>query len=120
MNNHSLLIYCTHGTYGRDDDSYGAMLQANHALARGLKVTLILVEDGVLMSKNNQVSSKIGLPNNLNEIHDFIELGGTLHVIQESLEQRGLTPDEIVQEAIITPFTDITQLIQEHDFSLTF
>ena len=46
-----LLIYATHGTYGRDDDAYGAMLAANAALAKGLDVILVLVEDGVAMAK---------------------------------------------------------------------
>jgi predicted peroxiredoxin len=120
MKTNSVLIYCTHGTYGRDDDVYGAILQANHALARGMNVTFVLVEDGVLMSKKGQNPAKIGLPNTLDELHDFIELGGTLLVIKESLEERGITNEEIVEGAEITPFLDVVDLIEQNKISLTF
>jgi len=120
MKNHSVLIYCTHGTYGRNDDTYGALLQANHTLAHGMNVTLLLVEDGVLVSKKGQNPTKIGLPNNLNELKDFIELGGKLLVVKESLEQRGLQKEELIDEAEIISFNDVIPLIEHHDLSLTF
>ena len=120
MKTRTLLIYCTHGTYGRDDDAYGALLQANHAVARGMDVALVLVEDGVLMSKTGQDPSKIGLPNNLDEIHDFIELGGKLVIIKESLEERGIQKNEIVTGAEIIPFLDLTDHIEQFELSLTF
>lgn len=120
MKSRSLLIYCTHGTYGRDDDAYGALLQANHAVARGMDVALVLVDDGVLLSKKAQNPSKIGLPNNLDEINDFIELGGKLIVSKESLEERGVNEIEIVKDAIITPFLDIVELIEKSDITVTF
>ena len=120
MKTNSLLIYCTHGTYGRDDDAYGALLQANHAVARGMNVTLVLVEDGVLLSKKKQNPSKIGLPNNLDEIKDFIELGGKLIVIKESLGERGVKDSEIIDGAEITPFFEIVDLIEKNEISLTF
>jgi predicted peroxiredoxin len=116
----SLLIYCTHGTYGRDDDAYGALLQANHSVARGMNVVLVLVEDGVLLSKKGQNPSKLGLPNNFDEINDFIELGGKIVVIKESLEQRGVNKDEIVDGAEIIPFLDIIDLIEQYEITLTF
>jgi predicted peroxiredoxin len=120
MKTNSVLIYCTHGTYGRDDDVYGSILQANHALARGMNVTFVLVEDGVLMSKKGQNPAKVGSPSNLDELHDFIELGGTLIVIKESLEERGITNEEIVEGAEITPFLDVVDLIEQNKISLTF
>jgi predicted peroxiredoxin len=120
MKTSSLLIYCTHGTYGRDDDAYGALLQANHAVARGMNVTLVLVEDGVLLSKKGQNPSKIGLPNNLDEIKDFIELGGKLVVIKESIEERGVKVNELIEGTEITPFLDIVDLVEQNEISLTF
>ena len=120
MKTSSLLIYCTHGTYGRDDDAYGALLQANHAVARGMNIALVLVGDGVLLCKRGQDPSKIGFPNNLDEIKDFIELGGRLIVIKESLEERGIHNDEIIEGAEITPFLDIVDLIEKNEITLTF
>jgi predicted peroxiredoxin len=120
MKTSKLLIYCTHGTYGRDDDVYGALLQANHAVARGMNVTLVLVEDGVLLCKTGQNPSKIGLPNNLDEIKDFIELGGRLIVVKESLEERGVKENELIEGAEITPFLNLVDLIEQNEISLTF
>ena len=54
MGLNSVLIYATHGTYGRDDDAYGTMLAANAALAKGMDVTLVLVDDGVAMATKGQ------------------------------------------------------------------
>lgn len=116
----SLLIYCTHGTYGRDDDAYGAILQANTALARGMNVSFVLVDDGVLMAKKGQNPDKIGLPNNLKEIADFIDLGGRLIVIKESLKERGVAESELVDGVELMKFTHLNNLIEQHQISLTF
>ena len=73
-----------------------------------------------MLSKKNQNPSKIGLPNNLDEIKDFIELGGKLIVIKESLEERGVKDSEIIDGAEIIPFLDIVDLIEKNEISLTF
>ena len=116
----SLLIYTTHGTYGRDDDAYGALLAANNALAKGLRVSLVLVEDGVCMAKAGQDPSRIGLPNNLGDLQDFIDLEGDLLVVTESLEERGIRGEELIPEARIITLKDLPGLILTHDISLTF
>ena len=120
MKSKKVLVYCTHGTYGRDDDAYGALLQANHAVARGMDVALVLVEDGVAIGKKGQNPSKIGLPNNLDEISDFIELGGRILMVKESLEDRGILPSELVEGVNIIPYSDLLKIIEENDISLTF
>ena len=116
----SLLINCTHGTYGRDDDAFGALLAANAALAKGMNVTLVLVEDGVSLVKKGQNPAKIGLPNNLAEITDFKELGGRLIAISESLEERGMLKDELVQGVEVVSVKDMISIIEKHSLSLTF
>lgn len=120
MKTRSVLVYCTHGTYGRDDDTYGAVLQANHAVARGMTVTMVLIEDGVMMGMKKQNPGKIGLPNNVNELQDFLDLGGRLVIINESLKQRGILPEEIIDGAEIIPFLNLINIISQHDISLTF
>ena len=116
----SLLLYTTHGTYGRDDDGYGACLAANSILAKGLNVTLLLIEDGVALAKSGQNPNNIGLPNNSNEIRDFLDLGGRLIVIKESLEERGIKKDELVEDIEILTLNDVDFLIEDHDLILTF
>lgn len=120
MKSGKLLIYTTHGTYGRDDDAYGAILASNTALAKGMHVSLVLTDDGVCMGKKNQNTAKIGLPNNLEDLQDFVDLDGNLYIIKESLEERGIGEDELVEHARVIPMSDMVALVNEHDISLTF
>ena len=120
MKSGKLLVYNTHGTYGREDDAYGALLASNSALAKGMEVSMILSDDGVCMAKKNQDPGTIGLPNNLDDLQDFAELDGALYVIREHLEERGIKQSELVEEARIIPIADVVGLMQEHDISLTF
>ena len=116
----SILVQCGHGTYGRDDDAYGALLAANAALAKGLDVTLVLIDDGVLMAKLGQDPSGVGLPNNLDGINDLLELGGRLVVVGESLRERGLGKEDIVEGAQVLTLAQLVPLIEEHSVTLTF
>ena len=120
MKSQKLLIYNSHGTYGRDDDAYGALLASNGALAMGMEISLVLVDDGVCMAKANQNTGKIGLPNNLEDIQDLIDLEGALYVVNESLEERGIGKEELIDGAQVITLTDIPGLIEQHDISLTF
>ena len=113
-----ILILVTHGTYGRDDEAYGALLAANSILAKGMEATIALLDDGVYMAKTGQQPQR--MPNNLTELQDFIDLGGTLLCIKESLETRGLSQEELVPDATIIPLTGLLSVIETHPLSLTF
>ena len=119
MTNTSLLIYVTHGTYGRDDDGFGALMAANSALAKGIDTTIVLMDDGVAMAKSGQDTSRIGLPNNLDDLQDFLELDGRLIAVKECLEERGISLDELVENVEIIEFRDIGQIIEDHNVSIT-
>lgn len=119
MTANSLLIYATRGTYGRDDDAFGAMMAANAALAKGLDVTLLLVEDGVAMVKKGQSPAGIGMPNNLTELDDFRDLGGRIVAVKESLEERGISNDEIIDDVDILSFHELVSVIEGNSISLT-
>ena len=120
MRSGSLVVFCMHGTYGRDDDLYGALLVTNAALAKGMKVNIILIEDGVYVCKKNQNTNKIGYPNNLDELRDFVELGGELIVDKLSLQKRGLSKDEILEDSKIVEIKTIEKIVRENAISLTF
>jgi len=116
----TVLIYCVHGTYGRDDDGYGAMLMTNAALAKGMDVTLVLADDGVAMAVAAQDTSKIGLPNNLEEVQNTFDLGGRMLVVRESLAERGIGENELVEEAEVISASKVAALMIENDVTLTF
>ena len=119
MTSNSLMIYATHGTYGRNDDTYGAMMLANAALAKGMNVTLVLVEDGVAMVKKHQNPAGIGMPNTLTELDDFKDLGGKIVAIKESLDERGISIKEIIEDVDIISFNEIVTIIEDNSISLT-
>ena len=120
MKSDTILIICTHGTYGRHDDLYGALLTANAALAKGLMVTIFLVEEGVFVCNKNQNPSKIGLTNNIDELNDFLELGGRLIIDKTSIEERGIKKDDMIDGAEIIQIKNIDDAIKNHTVSLTF
>jgi sulfur relay protein TusB/DsrH len=114
------LIAVAHGTYGHNDDSYGALLVANGILARGWDATMLLREDGVYMALKGQDPNDIGLDNNLKHISDLVELGGRIVALRSSLEARGIEEDELVDAVEIIDREALLDVIDDHDFCLTF
>jgi hypothetical protein len=72
------------------------------------------------MCKKNQDTTKIGLPNNLHELQDFIDLGGTIIIDHTSLEERGIRSEELLDPHTILPLSQIPKIIESHNISLTF
>jgi tRNA 2-thiouridine synthesizing protein D len=120
MDAKKLLVYVSFGTYGRDDDAFGALLAANSALAKGMEVAIVLVENGVCMAKKGQVPGPIGFPNNLDELNDFVDLDGKLVVSKEALEQRGISETELLDSAQIVKEDKLSEIINKYDLTLTF
>jgi sulfur relay (sulfurtransferase) DsrF/TusC family protein len=114
------MFLITRGTYGRFDDAYGAILVANAALAKQQAATFMLIGNGIYLAMKDQEPSDIFLPNNLPEISDFIELGGRILVHQGSIEKRGVSRDELLEDIEIIEDNRIVTEIEKHKVSLTF
>lgn len=115
-----VLIAVAHGTYGHHDDCYGAVQLANGILAKGGEVTMFLRADGIYMAMKAQDPKDIGLPNNLDELADFVELGGVLKLDGESAEERGLNREDMIVDVEFIARDEVLDIITEHDFCLTF
>jgi len=116
----NILIALMHGTYGHHDDCYGAIQLANAIVAKGGDVTLFLRSDGVYFAMKGQDPKDLGLPNNLKEISDFLELGGKIKVDSDALASRGLEPEDLVDGLEIMECSKAIELIEQHEFCLTF
>ena len=116
----NVMISVMHGTYGHQDDGYGALQLANAILAKGGNVTIYLRSDGVYMGIKGQDPKGLGLPNNLDELDDFIELGGVIKADRTALGERGLLPDDLVENIELIGRDKILAMLSEHDFCLTF
>ena len=115
-----ILFYVPFGTYGRDDDAFGAILAANAALAKGMEVAMVLVENGVCMAKTGQVPAPIGFPNNLDELTDFVDLDGRLLVSKDALGKRGIFHEELMEGSKVITNIELAEIIKEYPLTLTF
>ncbi len=115
-----VMISIMHGTYGHQDDGYGALQLANAILAKGGEASLFLRSDGVYLAMKGQDPKGLGLPNNLDELADFIELGGEIKADRAALQERGLLPDDLIEDVEFIERNQILDLLAEHDFCLTF
>src|SRR3990172_1190653 len=89
-NSWSTLILLKRGTYGHWDDAFSAIQVGNAVLAVEESATMLLMDDGVYFAVRGQDPSGIGLTNNTSFIEDFLELGGRMLALRDSLEKRGL------------------------------
>ncbi len=116
----SVLIFLTQGTYGHNDDAIGAILVGNGLLGVKHKTTLLLLDDGVYFVVKNQDPSDIELANNLNDITDFLELGGRIAVLENSMKKRHLSDKELIDGIEVIQTSQIISEIEKHDISMTF
>ena len=116
----SVLIFLTQGTYGHMDDATGAILVANGLLGMKHETTLLLLDDGAYFVVKNQDPNDIELPNNLNDINDFLELGGRILVLEGSLKKRRLSKEELIDGIEVIHSSQFISEIENHDVSMTF
>jgi sulfur relay protein TusB/DsrH len=114
------LISLSHGTYGHDDDAYGAMLVINAILAMGSQASLFLRDDGVYMALKGQDPNEIGQENNLKQLADLVDLGGKVFVFGPSLEARGIERSELIDDITIIERTDLIKILGEHELFINF
>ena len=119
-NSRATLIVLTRGTYGHHDDAFSAVQVGNALLAEEERATLLLVEDGVYLAVKAQNPSALGLPNNLNYVEDFLELGGRIVAVESALRKRGLTAESLVEGVEVAPYSRLVKEMESHAVSVTF
>ncbi len=114
------LLILSHGTYGHDDDAYGALLVINAVLAKGQEASLLLKDDGAYLALKGQDPNEIGLENNLKQISDLIDLGGKVYALRQSLEERDLERSELIDDITVIGQEDLIEVLDQHDLYMTF
>lgn len=115
-----VLITVIHGTYGHQDDSYGALLLGSGILAKGGSTTLYLKADGVFLVVAGQNPNALGFPNNLDELGDFLDLGGVVKVDRTSMDERGLRSEDLIDNVEVVEREGELELISEHHLNVIF
>ena len=116
----SVLVFITFGTYGHADDLFSAVHVANGVLAKEANSTIILLDDGVYCAVNGHDPTAIGLPPVTKLLSDFIELGGRLLAVNDSLEKRGISKEDLIEGVEIIENSQIVDEIKKHDVTVTF
>ncbi|MFQ5827421.1 MAG: DsrE family protein [Dehalococcoidia bacterium] len=114
------LILLTRGTYGHHDDGFSAIQVGNALLAEEEGATMLLLDDGVYFAARDQNPTALGLPNNINYIEDFLDLGGHILALDGSLSKRGLSQEDLVEGVEIITSSRMVKEIENHRASVTF
>ena len=116
----SILLRLMRGTYGRYDDPYNAINLANGLVALGKKTTIYLEAEGVYLALKNQSPNDIGLASLLDGLSDFIELGGEFLAEEESLKERGLSPENLMDYTKPISKAKFLELVNQHEHCIQF
>lgn len=86
----------------------------------GIDAKIVLIEDGVFAVLKGQDPSDLNMhPYDQAMVKAFSDedAGAELFVVKESLEERGISPDDIVLGKVIT-MADLAQMIEDKDTGL--
>ena len=122
-----ILIVIRHGPYG-GFQAAEALRHTNGAISLGFRPIVVLVDDGVYLAKADQnpgQSQWLALSETLEEIiaRGLYEKKDTLaefYVEQESLLQRGLNPDDLVESLDLINHEKVSELMAGNRLQLIF
>ncbi len=107
-------IVIRHPAYGRED-AYAGIRMAGVGNMYGLPTDLVLCDDGVWNAVRDQWSETIGMPSNEEHLIHAIESGARVLVDVGSLEERGLTVEDLVHGIEVGTCEEIGEFILSHD-----
>ncbi len=84
-------------------------------------VSVVFIDDGVYEIKKGQETADIGMKN-FSPTYRALEMYDVekLYVSKESLDERGLTEDDLVVDVEVMPDSQIADLMDEQDVIFTF
>lgn len=95
--NNSTLFILTKGTSGRFDTVFSCFQLGLALVARGVECGVLLVDDGVYVVCGDKEASSKQPASSSRDLKDFVDLGGGLWALKESLRERSLAVNEIVK-----------------------
>ena len=107
-------IILRHPSYGRED-AYAGIRLAGVGMGYGLPSSLVLCEDGVWNAVRDQWSEAIEMPSNEEHLMNAIDAGAKVYVDSRSLEERGLTTDDLVPGVQVLPCDEVAEFVLSHD-----
>lgn len=108
------VIIVRHTAYGRED-AYAAIRMAGVGMGYGLPSSLVLCDDGVWNAVRDQWAEAIEMPSNEEHLLNAIEAGARVYVDASSLEERDISPDDLVDGVSVAGCEELVQVILSHD-----
>ncbi len=125
--NKDILIVVRHGPYGGFQAAEG-LRHANGAISLGFRPIVVLVDDGVYLAKEGQESGQsqwMTLSETFDEViarglYEKKDNPAEFYAEQESLLQRGLNPDDLVEGLEIIHHGKVSELMADNRLQLIF
>ena len=122
-----ILIIVRHGPYGGFQAAEG-LRHANGAMSLGFRPIVVLVDDGVYLARAGQnpgQSQWLALGETLGEIiarglYEKKDAPAEFYVENESLLNRGLTPEELVEDLENIDHQKVSELMAANSLQLIF
>jgi sulfur relay (sulfurtransferase) DsrF/TusC family protein len=107
-------VIIRHPSYGRED-AFAAIRMAIIGQNSDLPTSLVLCEDGIWNAVQDQWSEAIEMPSNEDQLMDALQVGVKVIVDSDSLEERGLTPDDLIEGVTVVPCQEMAEVVLSHD-----
>ncbi len=122
-----ILIVVRHGPYGGFQAAEG-LRHANGAITLGFRPIFVLVDDGVYLGKEGQNPGEnewLPLDGTLEEViarglYEIKDKPAEFYVEKESLEKRGLEPEELVEGLELIDHQKVSELMAKYGLQLIF
>ena len=110
-----VVVTISHPPFGHEY-TFAGLYTATASLSKGYEVIVILHGDGVYTGRAGQVEplEQINLPATENQVEDIIELDGRVVIDEHSLEERGISKDELIEGIEILETSEIHDIILDH------
>ncbi len=114
-----LAVILTKPPYG-DIQAAEAVRHAMGALSEDIEVTLVLVDDGVFLTKKGQDVGNSGYTDLAEAVTDLMDMGCDVLVEKVSLREVGLDTDDILDNIKVVNGYEISETVKEADKTMIF
>ncbi len=113
------LVLVTRPPYGLEEAFAGLRLALAMSV-NGMKVSVLMMEDGVYNALATQKADAVKMPSNMDATKDLFEFEASVYVVKEDLDARGIPESKLFEGLKIVPASKAKELLAEHDVVTTF
>ncbi len=117
----TILTIVKSAPYGREDAFAGLRFSLSQ-IAAGMvdACDTLLAEDGVYNIQKEQLAEAIMMPSNLEAVQDLLDLEGRVFCVREHLEERDISPEDIMEGIELVSIAELPALVDTYDAFATY